>query len=155
MRCPPIEILHLAFAHYPANPRVKREAEAVCALGPRVAVIALRDEGQRAVERCGGVLAIRVPGRKRRAGFFGSLGAYVAFVWRCRRLVARHRRLRRLRVVHIHTLPDFLLWAALPARHRGGGGGGRRGGARHAIPPPPPPARRRETPAPPRSAGGG
>src|SRR5439155_14208362 len=44
---------------------------------------------------------------------------YVTFVWRCRRLVARHRTLARVRVVHVHTLPDFLLWAALPAR-RGG-----------------------------------
>jgi len=116
---PPIEILHLAFAHYPADPRVKREAEALRALGLRVAVIALRGQGQRAVERCGGVLAIRVRGGKRRAGFLGSLGDYLAFLWRCRWLVARHRLLRHLRIVHIHTLPDFLLWAALPARARG------------------------------------
>jgi glycosyltransferase involved in cell wall biosynthesis len=115
----PIEILHLAFAHYPADPRVKREAEALRALDRRVAVVVLRSEGQRAVERCNGVLAIRVPGRKTRAGFLATLRDYVAFMWRCRALVSRHRRLSRVRVVQVHTLPDFLLWAALPARRRG------------------------------------
>jgi glycosyltransferase involved in cell wall biosynthesis len=119
MAHPPIEILHLAFCHYPADPRVKREAQALRALGRRVAVIALRDSGQRAVARCDGVLAIRVPIRKTRRGFLGTLRDYLAFTWRCRRLVAGHRRLRQVRVVHVHTLPDFLVWAALPARRRG------------------------------------
>jgi glycosyltransferase involved in cell wall biosynthesis len=114
-----IEILHLAFSRYPADTRVKRESQALLATGRRVAVIALRGEGERPVERCSGVVTVRVPGRKTRGGFFSYLRDYLAFVWRCRRLIARHPRLANLRVVHVHTLPDFLLWAALPARRRG------------------------------------
>ncbi|PYP74130.1 MAG: hypothetical protein DMD41_03265 [Gemmatimonadetes bacterium] len=89
----PIDLLHLAYTHFPADTRVKREAAALRDTGRRLAVIALRGPGERAVER--------------------------GFVWRCRRLVAGHRALARVQVVHVHTLPDFLLWAALPARHRG------------------------------------
>jgi len=116
----PIEILHLAFSHYPADTRVKREAQALLATGRRVAVIALRHAGERPVERCAGVIAVRMPGTKTRGGFLRYLFDYLVFIWRCRWLISHHRRLARLLVVHVHTLPDFLLWAALPARRRGG-----------------------------------
>src|SRR5712691_8126698 len=115
----PIEILHLAFSHYPADTRVKRETQALLATGRRVAVIALRGDGERPVERCAGVVTVRVPGAKTRGGFLRYLRDYLLFVWRCRRLIASHRQLANVRVVHVHTLPDFLLWAALPARRRG------------------------------------
>src|SRR5712691_3294899 len=115
----PIEILHLAFSHYPADTRVKRETQALLATGRRVAVIALRGDGEHPVERCAGVVTVRVPGAKTRGGFLRYLRDYLVFVWRCRRLIASHRQLATVRVVHVHTLPDFLLWAALPARRRG------------------------------------
>src|SRR3989442_1401387 len=115
----PVEILHLAFASFPADPRVRREVAALRDTVRGVAVVALRETNQRAVERRDGVVIIRVPGHKSRGGFLSYLTEYAAFVWRCRRLVARHRALARARVVHVHTLPDFLLWAALPAQRRG------------------------------------
>ena len=115
----PVDILHLAFANFPVDPRVRREVAALRDTGRRVAVIALRGESELPVERHEGVIAIRVRGRKSRGGFLTYLVEYAVFVWRCRRLVAHHRALARVRVVHVHTLPDFLLWAALPARRRG------------------------------------
>ncbi len=115
----PIEILHLAYSQFPADTRVKRETEALLATGRRVAVVALRGIGQRAVERRRGIVVIRVHGQKSRGGFLSYIGEYADFVWRCRRLLARHRQLAHVRIVHVHTLPDFLLWAALPAQHRG------------------------------------
>jgi glycosyltransferase involved in cell wall biosynthesis len=115
----PIEILHLVYGHYPADTRVKRELTALRATGLRCAVIAVRQAGERATQSVDGVVAIRVPGRKSRGGFFSYLLEYGDFILRCRRLVATHRALAKVQVVHVHTLPDFLLWAALPARRRG------------------------------------
>jgi glycosyltransferase involved in cell wall biosynthesis len=115
----PIEILHLAYSPYPADTRVKREVRALRAADCRIAVIALRGEGERAIERRDGAITIRVPGRKSRGGMLSYLLEYGDFVWRCRRLVQRHRALAHVRIVHVHTLPDFLLWAALPAQRRG------------------------------------
>src|SRR5437879_3707996 len=115
----PVEILHLAFASFPADPRVRREVAALRDTGRGVAVVALRETNQRAVQRRDGVVIIRVPGHESAGGCLSLLAEYSAFVWRCRRLVARHRALARVRVVHVHTLPDFLLWAALPAQRRG------------------------------------
>ena len=115
----PIEVLHLTFSFMPADPRVKREALAAAATGRRVAVICLRAADERPVERHGPVLIIRVPAAKSRGGFLRYSAEYLDFLWRCRRLVAGHRGLRGVRLVHVATLPDFLLWAALPARRRG------------------------------------
>src|SRR5207237_4123586 len=110
---------HTASSRFPADTRVKREVEALAATGRRLGVIALRARGEAAVERWRGVTIVRVPGRKSR----GAVGTYVveygSFVWRCRRLVACHPAFANVRVVHVHTLPDFLLWAALPAQRRG------------------------------------
>jgi glycosyltransferase involved in cell wall biosynthesis len=115
----PIEILHLAYTYFPADTRVKREVEALQATGRRLAVIALRGPHEQPVERWNGVTIVRVPGRKSRGGVGSYVGEYGAFVLRCRRLVARHRAFAHVRIVHVHTLPDFLMWAALPARDRG------------------------------------
>lgn len=115
----PSEILHLVYGHYPADTRVKRELNALRASGRRCAVIAVRQEGESATQSIDGVVAIRVPGRKSRGGFLSYLLEYGDFVLRCRRLIASHRALARVKVVHVHTLPDFLMWAALPARRRG------------------------------------
>jgi glycosyltransferase involved in cell wall biosynthesis len=116
---PPIEILHLVYGHYPADSRVKREVLALRATGKRLAVISVQSAGEPATERIDGVVAIRVPGRKSRGGFLSYLREYGEFVLRCRRLVASHRALAHVQVVHVHTLPDFLMWAALPAKRRG------------------------------------
>jgi len=115
----PIEIVHLAYTSFPADTRVKREAFAAAATGRRVAVVALRGPGERAVERLGAVTVIRVPGRKSRGGPVSYLREYVDFTLRCLDLLARHPRLAHARLVHVHTLPDLLVWAARPAQRRG------------------------------------
>jgi len=118
-RLVPLEIVHLAYTTFPADTRVKREAYAAAAIGRRVAVIAVRGPGEPAVERLGAVTVIRVPGRKSRGGPISYLREYADFTLRCRDLLARHPRLAHARLVHVHTLPDFLVWAARPAQRRG------------------------------------
>ena len=119
LRAGAIEILHIAYTRFPADTRVKRELEALGTTGRRLAVIALQSTGEAAVERWRGITIVRVPGRKSRGAVGAYLVEYGSFVWRCRRLVARHSAFANVRVVHVHTLPDFLLWAALPAQRRG------------------------------------
>jgi glycosyltransferase involved in cell wall biosynthesis len=71
------------------------------------------------VERLGVVTVIRVPGHKARGGPISYLREYAGFTLRCRDLLARHPRLAHARLVHVHTLPDVLVWAAHPAQRRG------------------------------------
>jgi glycosyltransferase involved in cell wall biosynthesis len=113
------DVVHLAYAPFPADPRVRREALATRTGGRRVAVVALGGEREPAEEEWHGLTVIRLSGRKARGGPLEYLTGYGAFTWRCRRLLARDPRCARVRVVHVHTLPDFLVWAALPAQRRG------------------------------------
>src|SRR5215471_18054436 len=115
----PVDIVHLAYTYFPADPRVKREAVAATRTGRHVAVVVLQGPGQSREETVDRLTVVRLPGRKSRGGPFSYLLEYAAFVWRCRRLLATEQRFAAVRVVHVHTLPDFLVWAATPARRRG------------------------------------
>jgi len=116
----PIDILHIAHSPFPEDPRPRREATAAAALGVRVAVIALQSNPEQArVSRWGGILVVRLPGRKRRGGPLSYIADYLVFLARARALVALTPRLKRSRIVQVHTLPDFLVAAATPARRVG------------------------------------
>ena len=84
-----------------------------------MAVVALRGPGQVTDEEIGPLSVVRLPGRKTRGGPLAYITQYASFVWRCRRLLRSDPRFRNVRIVHVHTLPDFLVWAATPARRRG------------------------------------
>lgn len=118
-RAPRFEIVHLAFTAFPSDIRVKREAMAAASLARPVCVVALQGPGEAPEEVVPPLHVIRVRGSKTRRGALRYLWEYLAFVWRCRRLLATDPRFHAVRIVHIHTLPDFLVWAATPARQRG------------------------------------
>lgn len=116
----PFDIVHIAQTQFPDDARPRREALVAAATGARVAVVALQDGlDPRPVGHYRGVAIVRLPGRRRR----GSLGKYVleytSFLARAHTLMRRDPRFRHARVVHIHTLPDFLVAAARPARRLG------------------------------------
>ena len=98
---------------------MKREASASLGLGCNVAVVALREDGQAPEEQLGGLQVIRLEGKRSRGGPGAYLAEYGAFTWRCRKLLATDPRLAAVRLVQVHTLPDFLIWAATPAQRRG------------------------------------
>ena len=116
----PFDIVHIAQTQFPDDPRPRKEVLAATELGLRVAVIALRDGlDPRPVGHHGRAVVVRLPGERRR----GSLGKYVLeytdFLVRAHALVRRDPRFSRARIVHVHTLPDFLVAAARPARRHG------------------------------------
>jgi glycosyltransferase involved in cell wall biosynthesis len=115
----PFTVAHLAYTSFPADTRVKREALAVASTGERVAVVCLREPNQPPEEDIGPLHVVRLRGRRSRGGPLVYLTEYGAFIWRCRRLLSTDPRFRQLKVVHVHTLPDFLIWAAIPAQRRG------------------------------------
>ncbi len=104
-------------AYYDEDARIRRHAEALVAGGREVDVFALRRPDDAPVGREGAVTVHRLPvGRHQGASLPVYLGEYVAFaaaaMWR---LALAHRR-RRYAVVHVATIPDFLVFAALPLR---------------------------------------
>jgi glycosyltransferase involved in cell wall biosynthesis len=107
----------LTHSYYEEDPRVRREAEALVAVGREVDVFALRRSDDPPTEVLDGVTIRRLGVQRHQgAGLATYLREYLAFLVRAGfALTGAHRR-RRYGVVQVHTLPDFLVFAALPLR---------------------------------------
>lgn len=116
----PRPVAMLTHSYYEEDPRVRREAEAVVASGRAVDVFALRRPGDPPSELLDGVLVRRLGVHRHQGAGLGTyVREYLAFLVRSgAALTAAHRR-RRYGLVQVHTLPDFLVFAALPVRLTG------------------------------------
>lgn len=111
------QIWMIAFTHYNSDPRVRREAEALAAAGHRVRVLALRKNGQDPRERIDGVEVIRLPlSRRRGQEIRGYLKRYALFFLLAFWHTSRALLAGRIDAVHVHTMPDLLIFAALLPR---------------------------------------
>jgi glycosyltransferase involved in cell wall biosynthesis len=117
----PQRVAMVVHSAYPWDERVKREADALVDAGYHVDVLCLRylpDEPAEEVIR--GVHVRRISlGRTRshsRSRYAREYAAsFAAFLLRLTALNARHR----YDLVQVHTLPDFLIFSALPCRLTG------------------------------------
>jgi glycosyltransferase involved in cell wall biosynthesis len=113
----------LAHTCYMRDPRVRREAEALAAHGFDVHVIALaehHDTGSRTREPrhavVNGVQIHRLPISRRRGGALRYLYEYLMVAILGSLTLARLHLRSKLRVVHVHNMPDFLVLAAVVPR---------------------------------------
>ncbi len=108
----PRRVAIVVHASVPADPRIRRQADALLAAGYEVDVFALRDPGQAPEESSGGLRVVRLPVRRRFASFAGHLAEYLAFTGAAALRLTRDHRRRHYAVVQVATLPDFLAFAA-------------------------------------------
>jgi glycosyltransferase involved in cell wall biosynthesis len=110
----------LSHSYYEEDPRVRREAESLVAAGRPVDVYALRRRGDGEMDVVDGVRLRRLEVERHQGARIGAyLREYAAFMARAGWALARGHRRRRYGLVQVHTLPDFLLLAALPLRALG------------------------------------
>jgi glycosyltransferase involved in cell wall biosynthesis len=104
----------LLFSHYPSDPRPKRAAEAMAREGAEVDFLCLQGGPEQPMRETANDLNIfRVPLKRRRGGkpvYFFQYGVFLAaafffLAWRTLR--------RRYDLVHVHNMPDVLVFAAL------------------------------------------
>lgn len=114
-----LRILILRQGYYPDDPRVRREVEALAARGHAVDLVCLRGPGQPARETLAGARVYRLPLARRRAGRLRYLWDYLAFFVAASLAVGLLSARRRYPLVQVNSLPDFLVWAAWPARLTG------------------------------------
>ena len=108
------------YSCYLADPRPRRETEALAAAGMEADVICLRrDDTEPAFERVDGVNIHRVGMTHQRGGHGGYIFRYGYFFlcsfWRLTLWSLRGN----LKLVHVHNMPDFLVFTALVPRLRG------------------------------------
>lgn len=107
-------------SYYEEDPRVRREAEAVLAGGRDVDVFALRRDGDDAVATVAGVRVHHLDVQRHQGAGIGTyLLEYAEFLVRAGVALTRAHRRRRYALVQVHTIPDALVFAALPLRLTG------------------------------------
>ena len=104
----------LLFSHYPADPRPRRAAEALAAEGVTLDLFCLRDgQSELAREHFGNVQVFRVPLKRHRAGKISYVMQYAAFLLSCFLHLTLHSFKRKYDFVHVHNMPDVLVFSAL------------------------------------------
>lgn len=105
----------LVFAYYPLGETlVQRQAEALCARGHTVDVIALRLPGETAQDILNGVTIYRVPVMRSPARRFADLlREYISFGFHAAVHAARLHRAQGYDLVQVYSLPDFLVLSAI------------------------------------------
>jgi glycosyltransferase involved in cell wall biosynthesis len=104
----------VVFSFYPSDPRVRRAAEALAIEGASVEVICLNETDKKPrQESFGGVDIIRVPLKRRRGGKFTYLTQYGAFMLSSGAILACRALRRPYDIVHVHNMPDVLVFSAL------------------------------------------
>ena len=104
----------LLFSYYPADVRPRRAAEALVAEGMHVELICLRkspDEPTREVFR--GVHILRLPLKRHRGGALTYLAQYSTFIASTFFLLTVRSLRTRFALVHVHNMPDVLVFSAL------------------------------------------
>ncbi|PIE23252.1 MAG: hypothetical protein CSA62_08560 [Planctomycetota bacterium] len=114
-----MKILMLVLAYYENDARVRRYAESLHQDGHLVEVIALRGPGKPARETLCGVEVRRVPMARRRGGMLQTFLEYLFFFFWGFIYISLSALRNKPAIVHIHNMPDFLVFTALLPRLRG------------------------------------
>jgi glycosyltransferase involved in cell wall biosynthesis len=110
----------IVHSYYDEDPRVRREAESLVEAGHVVDVYALRRADDAAVADVAGVRVRRLDVQRHQgAGIGVYLREYVSFLVRASWAVTRAHPRRHYGLVQVHSLPDFLAFAAVPLRLAG------------------------------------
>lgn len=106
-------IAMVVFSHYPSDPRVRREAEALIEAGMSVDVISLRDVGEPPKERINGVKVYRIKIKRKRGSALRYLWEYGCFIVLSFVYLSIRHLIRHYKVVHSHNMPDILVFSTL------------------------------------------
>jgi glycosyltransferase involved in cell wall biosynthesis len=107
----------LTHSYYEEDARVRREAEALVTRGREVDVFALRRASDGPTGELNGVRVERLDVQRHQgAGIPVYLVEYLRFLALAALAATRAHRRRRYGLVQVHTLPDFLVFAAVPLR---------------------------------------
>jgi len=108
------KICMIAYTEYESDARVRRYAETLAQRGDKVEVIALlSDLNADSVETFNGVTIYRVFARKQNeTGPWSYASQHIRFLMKASAAIRKLHTLERYDVIHVHNIPDFLVFAA-------------------------------------------
>ena len=102
------------FSYYPSDPRPRRAAKVLAQEGAEIDFLCLRrDRAEPKREAADGLNIFRVPLKRRRGGRAGYVFQYLVFISAAFGFLARRSVRRRYDLVHVHNMPDILVFSAL------------------------------------------
>src|SRR5208282_630815 len=112
--------LVVVFSHYPSDPRPRRAAEVLVRAGMEVEVVCLRNGAEEpSRETFQGVQISRLPLKRQRGGKLAYIWQYASFILAAFFVLAGRSLRRRYHLVHIHNMPDVLVFSSLVPRALG------------------------------------
>ena len=105
--------------YFPAEAHLKKNVDALTDAGFHVDIVCLREVGAGAREEYPGGTIYRLPLTHRRGGTIRYLFEYGAFFLMAALFLAYRSIRQRYDTVEVYNMPDFLVFAALPAKLRG------------------------------------
>lgn len=110
----------LSYSFYERDGRVRRYAESLADRGDEVDVIAIKEKGQPDFEIIKGVKVYRIQERARdEKGKFDYLVRLVKFLVKSSLFLSRLHHKKPYQVIHVHSVPDFEVFATLLSKLRG------------------------------------
>jgi glycosyltransferase involved in cell wall biosynthesis len=107
-------VVVVLYSSFPGDPRPRRAAEVLAKEGASVELICLRETNEEPEhESFNGVEVTRVPLKRRRGGKLSYLVEYGRFILLSSVILAGRAIKKRYDLVHIHNMPDFLVFSAL------------------------------------------
>lgn len=109
-----MRVCMIGYAFYESDARLIQYATSLTGRGDTVDVICLRHPGQCSSERVDGVNVCRIQTRQvNERGQFAYLFRVVRFLLHSAVVVARRHSAKHYDLLHVHSVPDFLVFAAL------------------------------------------
>lgn len=109
-----MRIAVVVHSYYPSDPRVRKEVGALTAAGHTVGVVCLKGATEAPNETIGSVRVHRkAVSRQRSRGRFGYLLEYLRFFLLATLELSRLDRTEHVDVVHVHNVPDQLIYCAV------------------------------------------
>jgi glycosyltransferase involved in cell wall biosynthesis len=112
----------LLYSEYPNDARPRRAAETLIGAGMSVDLMCLREkDSEPEHEIVNGVNVFRVPWRRTRGSKLGYVTQYSSFILASFRFLLRRGWRANYDLVHVHNMPDVLVFAALVPKLQGAG----------------------------------
>ena len=102
--------------YYPADPRVRKEAQALVNRGYEVDLICLRKTGEKKRESISGINVYRLPMRHSRRSITRYLFEYLFFFVLSGLILLRLYFRHKYKILQVHTVPDFLVFVTFIPR---------------------------------------
>src|SRR5205085_4770623 len=98
---------------FPRDPRIRRYVNALNEQGIYCIIICSKKKNDSYIEEWNGNRIYRLPISKKRGSFFITLVEYILFTVLSTYLLICLGIKYRFKIIHVHTLPDFLIFAAI------------------------------------------